>query len=240
MRTFSLFGIVLLGFVGAGSAMAQCNYSGGYATNNFCLTAGTYNSPVLDGIYMSPYTASINGGVPTYVICDDFSDEVDVNETWTVTSGTVGSSTQGLWGAENSAGYQEVAWLAQQLLSPSILSSPTQEGIYSYAIWSVFDPTDVQNYLVGTNSSYHDTATWNAVESLLGSYSGQTATDAVTVYTPAGNPVGASANQSCCGRPQEFLAVSTPEAPAPAILGIDMLGLGVLLFVFRRHRTASR
>lgn len=229
MRTFSLFGVVLLfGFVGAGSAMAQCDYSG---SNNFCLTAGTYGSPVLDGIYMSPYTAIING-VPTTVICDDFSDDVDVNETWTVTSGTVGSSTVGYWGAENSANYEEVAWLAQQLLTPAILSNPTQEGIYSYAIWSVFD-SNVQSYLESTGY----TATWNAVNSVLTAYnaSQDQATDVVTVYTPA-----TPANQTCCGHPQEFLAVSTPEAPAPAILGIDMLGLGVLLFVFRRHRTAAR
>ncbi len=35
------------------------------------------------GVYVGPYTASINGGTPTAVICDDYLDESYVPEYWT-------------------------------------------------------------------------------------------------------------------------------------------------------------
>ena len=81
----SLGGVLLLGIAGASTAAAQCAPT----TNNFCLS-GVGNGNSLDGIYVSPYQAVING-VPTYVICDDFEDDVQVLESWTASSGTVGS-----------------------------------------------------------------------------------------------------------------------------------------------------
>jgi hypothetical protein len=221
-RQLSVPGAILLfGVMGAGT-VAACSQS-----NNFCLTGAGPNPTVLDGVYISPYTATVNG-VSTLVICDDFADEVTVGESWRVTSGKIGSTTNGLFGTENSAGYEEVAWLSDQLLAN--LSNPTQQGIISYAIWSVFDKTGVTNWL----NTYHDSTTLNAVNALLATYNGQTSSD-FTVYTPGGF-------QTCCGPPQEFLvqSVQTAEASAPVILGIDLLGLGVLLIVWRRRRVATR
>ena len=42
---------------------------------------GAGNNPV-DGIYVGPYYATVNGVANTPVICDDFADEVYLNESW--------------------------------------------------------------------------------------------------------------------------------------------------------------
>jgi len=207
--------------------MAACNTSD---PNCFILT-GTGNNTVLDGIYISPYTAVVNG-VTTAVICDDFVDEVAVGESWDVTTGATGSSNTGLFGAENSSQYQEVAWLSQQLLGN--LSNPGIQGAISYAIWAVFENSAVKTWL----NAWGDTTTYNSVFVGNNSWLAQAANhtsgnDTFTVYTPNGN-------ETCCGPAQEFVVMQTgnllaAEAPGPVILGIDLLGLGVLLFVCRRH-----
>jgi hypothetical protein len=178
--------------------------------------------------------ATVNG-VSTYVICDDFEDEVTLDESWTATSGVVGSSTTGLFGSLSSAGYAQVSWLAGQLITNLPTLTSYQQDLLSYSIWSVFDPgtatTGVQGWL---DANPAGGLTWQAVENevALAPTSGNFSN--VTVYTPV---VG---TQTCCGRPQEFLTVSTPEAPATANLAVDFLGLGVVVFAFRRYRFAGR
>jgi hypothetical protein len=231
--------LVLFSVAGAGLASAQCPQSTIPATN-FCLS-GVGNGNSLDGIYVSPYQALING-VPTYVICDDFEDDVNLYETWTATSGTVGSSTVGLFGSESSAQYAQVAWLAGQLITNLPTLTSYQQDLLSYSIWSVFDPgtaptsmnpggTGVQGWL---DSNPSGGLTYAAVQAevALAPTSGNFSN--VTVYTPV------TGTESCCGRPQEFLTVSTPEAPSAANLAVDFLGLGVLLFGFQRYRLARR
>jgi hypothetical protein len=230
MRNILQFAVVLLVAVaGAGTAAAQACGPGG---NNFCLN-GLYNGVSLDGIYVSPYMAIVNG-VETEVICDDFANEVALGESWTASEGVVGTSTEGLFGPENSAGYAQVAWLSEQLLMPANLSNPSQQALITYAIWSVFEPTDVEAWL---NANPSGGLTWSAVyaESQLAPTSGNFSN--VDIYTPTGG-------ETCCGTAQEFVVVDAPksaaEASSPAILGIDFLGLGVLLFVFRHQRLAVR
>lgn len=204
--------------------------------NNFCLT-GVGNGNNLDGIYVSPYTAVVNG-VTTSVICDDFSDDVQIGENWTATAYSVTSAaTSGLFAGSTTTnpvlGYEEVAWLSQQLLSGPQTSY--QQDLLSYSIWAVFEPTAVDSWLSAPTSS--PSLSWSAVQTEVsaaasaapsGNYSD------VTVYTPV------NGTESCCGRPQEFVVVHTAEAPAAASLAVEFLGLGALLFLFRRFRFAAR
>ena len=135
---------------------------------NFQLTSAG-NNIVLDGVYISPYTALIDG-VPTTVICDDFADDVSVGETWQATVSTVANLSPNVKWATNSDPalqpysatteqnlYNQAAWLSGQLLATS---NPTQMGEISYAIWAVFDPTGVQNWL---SIAYNDTTHYNAI-----------------------------------------------------------------------------
>jgi hypothetical protein len=110
-----------------------------------------------DGIYVSPYYATVGGSTSVPVICDDFGDDTSIGDHWTATasafptsaSGSIGTS----WGLAGGTlkQYDEVAWLALTLLSlPSSVqpaNALTQQVIDSFAIWAVFDPTGVANYL---------------------------------------------------------------------------------------------
>jgi hypothetical protein len=238
MRTTSRIAIaILLGGAGTGLMMAQ----------TMTLT-GVYNWNSLDGIYDSPYTATING-VSEDVICDDFADEVSIGENWKVNpAGTISatSTSTGLFGPESSVQYQEVAWLSEQLgtylTNPQTAADVAMQGDISYAIWAVFDSNGV-NGVKSWLQSYGDTTTYSAVFGTNGLLAQAAANygsaSPATVYTPSGYTGAGNA-----GEPQEFIvvgpAVSAAEAPAAATLGIDLLGLGALFFVFRRQRSAVR
>ncbi len=235
-KLLSLGTALFLSSVGANLAWAA----------NFQLSSAG-NNIVLDGVYISPYTALING-VSTTVICDDFADEVSIGETWQATVSTVASLSPNVkWATDSDPlvqpypyneqqSYNEAAWLTGQLLATS---DPTQMGEISYAIWAVFDPTGVQNWL----NSYHDTTTYNAIwgsGGLLSQAASQTYYPGefsnVSVYTPM------TGTQSCCGPPQEFLAVQTvrtDEASTIATFGFDFTCLAVLLYFFRRRLSAK-
>jgi hypothetical protein len=123
-------------------------------------------SNVADGIYVSPYYATVNGVPNTKVVCDDFDDDSHLNTVpWSasiVSLSSLASPSNLLntaWGAAGKTFqmYEEAAWLTMPLLSQTA-GTPGQVN-YSYAVWAVFDPIGVANWL----NSYGDTATYNAV-----------------------------------------------------------------------------
>ena len=105
----------------------------------------------LGGIYINPYTATIDG-VSTTVLCDDFGDDTYVNQTWkadvytadqAIATGTTRLNKEygGLTGFDTATltmKYTQVADLAIQLLSASNVSD---RAAYSFALWGVFDST---------------------------------------------------------------------------------------------------
>lgn len=122
-----------------------------------------------DGIYMSPYYATISSGSGSSnftIICDDFEDESYLNSPYTGSMqsfGTISSNvTNTLWGSSQGlVGYEEAAWLTEGLLN--IMSqhpvNTTQESYQSFAMWAVMDPSGVLNWL----HSYGDVAACQAV-----------------------------------------------------------------------------
>lgn len=124
-----------------------------------------------DGIYMSPYYATLTTATSSSnftIICDDFKDDSNVNSPFNANllsfssiSSNLGST---LWGSSQGfAAYQEAAWLTEDLLN--IMSQPsvnkTAEAYYSFAMWAVMDPADVLNWL----KSYGD---WAACQAVFG------------------------------------------------------------------------
>jgi hypothetical protein len=102
-----------------------------------------------DGIYLSPYYATVGGVTNVPVICDDFADESILgnkyNASVTQFSGINGTNTSwGIAGA-NIALYGAVGYLAQQVLAQTPGSK--QQIIDTYALWAVFDPSGVESYL---------------------------------------------------------------------------------------------
>jgi hypothetical protein len=130
-----------------------------------------------DGVSIGPYYGTINGGPNTQMICDDFVDESAVNKPWKVdiTSFSNLASDLGstLWGSyylsKNVASatiidwYEQAAWLTQGLLTQSPKSN--KQAYYSYAVWAVFDPSGVLQWLEYHNQNGRgpDNAACNAV-----------------------------------------------------------------------------
>lgn len=102
-----------------------------------------------DGIYVSPYYATVGGATNTPVVCDDFADESNVGSTWkaTVTSFSGISSTNTSWGLAGGTMKQYNAAAALTLGVLHQTPGTTGQIIYSFAEWAVFDPTGVASYL---------------------------------------------------------------------------------------------
>lgn len=227
----------------------------GFAAIDFTLTsAGPAN---LGGVYTSPYMATIGSTSNVRVICDDFTDDVFVGESWTVTATNLsqlplgGSSSPVLWETADTspAGQQQqvtdyitAAILAEQLVTLNPLSLDAE--LLSYAIWDVFVPTSSSVLTFNNNST---------VESYLLAAQGQakdlvansaTLADAtanfanVMIYTA--DPKSSRAVTSCpagtCGAPQEFLVVSMAEPSAPVLLLVDLLAVLSLVCFFRKRQ----
>ena len=224
-----------------------CLTSLAVAQDTFTITGGNPNNYSMGGVYISPYQGTITNGASTYsgfVICDDFTDEVTVPETWQTDSSTVGTSgaTNGMFESNSysytvsgntfsysgAQGYNAAAWLADQLLTNGNYNNQIQAAELSFAIWTVFDPgaiNDVTGIGALTQSQVENQVVADIKTALSdGTYTGST----VTVWTPTSWTGDAS-------RPQEFLTVQTPEASVLANLAVDLTALlGAILVVRRR------
>jgi len=184
-------------------------------------SAGNY---VADGVYVSPYYATVNGVPNTPIVCDDFADESYLNASWSASSTSFSSLSASniptAWGAELGASaatlklYEEAAWLTLGVLRQAA-GSPGQIN-YSFAVWAVFDPIGVADWL----GAYGDTTTYNAVfgsGGLLASLPGSLSVGEfsnVVIISPevAGGTCTAGSTPSKCPE-QEFIAL-VPEGGA--------------------------
>jgi len=205
-------------------------------------------NPTYFGVYVDPYTATVGGTSNVSVICDDWSDNSYVPETWTAYVNTVAAATNGtatpspLFG-NGTTTYEELAWLGTQLLANP--TNQTVQAEISFAIWEltygvngtkqeVPDPT---TFLAGAaNGSTYQSAISGA-NGLLA----QAAAAVTAGYKGAGWEIltpdtGASISSpgSSTNPPQEFL-VYTPESSSGILLAADMFGLLGLAIVFRRR-----
>jgi len=236
-RVGRLAAIVVL-FNLAPAALAQTSVS---------MTLTSAGSNILNGVYVNPYTANING-VSTTVICDDYADESGINESWTATvtnfsnlSNTRNTTKWGLTSAQQTQDYEEAAWLTLQLLNPNTTCPNTNAdctGDISYAIWQIFDSSAFGALGTSSPTNYNllnaqywlglAQSEYNNHQLSLGEFSN------FLVYSPTGN------YQNCpttpCTPPQEFFSITASESPTLVMLGTDLLGLLALIVVLRRRR----
>jgi hypothetical protein len=136
-----------------GAVAAICFATAAFGQTSMTLT-GPLSGPVYDGIYLSPYYATVAGVANTPVICDDFADDSHFNSTWnaTVTSFSSITSTNTSWGlaGANNSLYGAVGYLFGQTLAAS--SGSLAQIVDSFEMWAVFDPTGVQHYLATTSA----------------------------------------------------------------------------------------
>lgn len=212
----------------------------GQGTVNIDLTSAGNN--VMDGVYVGPYSATVNG-TSTQIICDDFVDDSYVGESWTANVTTLSNLNGTKWGSMANATtlYDEAAWLATQMLSPTYSGNPTQVGYLAYALWAVFQPTAVENWL-GANS-----AAWQAVQGWLNCAGAQQFTAGefanFFLYTPNFNyPITCNGVSCPTVPPQEFFGfISAPEGGSTLVyLLFTTLACIGAIWLRARQRTAAR
>jgi hypothetical protein len=228
-----------------------CFATGAFADVTMQLTAPP-PGPYMAGIYISPYHANIDG-VSTLVVCDDFSHDTFPNESWTASvadfnslGSTQNSTFWNLTSAQQTQLYDEAAWLTLQLLSlySTNPNDTTTLGEISFAIWNVFDSSAIPYLASHDGGAGYENCTNGACywqnQAINASSNGFAAGEFANfqVYSPSGNfscPSGCPTTP-----PQEFLAVTTPEPPAPALLAVYLSGLVGLVLLFRRRIPSSK
>ena len=198
----------------------------------------------LGGVYIGPYTVQDSSGSLFQVICDDFLSDTYVGESWTAAVSTFASLSDSNPLAspakfDGTAGsiqkYDEVAWLATQMLNPTlnICSAGTNcIGDIQYALWQVFAPTSTAlSYLGAPGTANRDTAqAWlDAAQAAVTAASFNASQYLnVVILTPT-----ACLSGCATGLPQEFIAVrSVPEPGFVVLLGTGLVGF----YLYRRRQ----
>jgi len=199
---------------------------------------------VLDGIYVGSYSATnTDTGAHTQITCDDFKDNSDYNKT-SYNVSAFGNFSNTLWG--NLAGaatlYKEAAWLTLGMLNQSGVT----QGYYSYAIWAVFDATEVLSWL----QKYNDTAACNAVFGAGNNCKSTKVTSGSLLSSAQQNymngnysnfliltPQGCKSPGSC--PEQEFLELQVPEGGS-AIVYLLLAGISCFGAMFYSRRQTAK
>jgi hypothetical protein len=188
------------------------------------------------GIYIGPYDIQVGGssGATYGMICDDFNDDIGIGSTWTAQPISVSGTTlsQTLFGSQSGAlmGYEEAAALSYAILFGNQGSSAN--ALMQYAIWAVFSPTQVQNWLKANDGSNY-AADWQTIQGLIawaGQHTSQSLLSEFVVWTPQNCQSGG------CGG-QEFFQYA-PEGGS-ALMYLFMAGVCCFGAMWIRSRGAA-
>lgn len=209
--------------LGQGSVGISMNNGGQYAMN---------------GVYVGAYNATVNGQ-SSQIICDDFSDDTYLNESWTanVTSfSNLGSSNTPMWTNQKGSStlYADAAWLATQMLAPGNQNNNTQ-GYLAYALWNLFNP----NALNGLNSTQLKGVNYWLSMIPAGLTPSQYAN--FFIYTPDLSKSITCGGGNCpTAPPQEFLGfVSAPEGGAALLYLLLAAASCLSAMAIRQRRQAN-
>lgn len=210
--------------------VVACLVSVARADDTLVLQSAGANS-VMGGVYTSPYGITVNG-TPTLLICDDFTTDISLGQTWTaaptalttVDAGDVGSLKfanapyiSNILGATPpttplttvAADYAVAAVLAAELETLPNIGTPAENtevaGELSYALWGVFDAP----LLTSINTGY---GTLTGTE--LSVAKADLASAQALVAAATGGAGIALSNISVNGVSLESMTVYTPTSPS--------------------------
>jgi len=192
-----------------------------FADNSLTMTGAGNN--VMEGVYVGPYYATVNGAANTPVICDDFADQTYIGSSWNFTPNNFSTLGSALWGNQTS-NYDAAAWLTLEMLSlNSNPNNAAKVGYISYAIWSLFDPS-----ALGRLNSTELQGVQSALSQVPSNLTpGQFANFLILT------PQGCTAPGTCAG--QEFFML-VPEGGSAAVY-LLLAGLSCFAaMLFRRRR----
>lgn len=226
--------------------------------------------PVMGNVYTSPYFGTV-GSNPSLVplICDDFSDESYIPETWTayvtslsgVTTGPVlwsgGGVVPGVGSINESAAYTTAALLGLEIINTNQSTPAGAEaaGDLSFAMWALFDPQVFTDQTGGSCTLPGGIGCLNSTDLAAAEADLQSAYN--TVKTSGLNTANFDSREganvtiytyasgavcpgtTCSGPPQEFISVTTPEASTPIVLAVDLLGFVALVGFLRKRASQS-
>lgn len=236
--------------------------SSAWATSDTLKLANTGANYPMGGVYTSPYGISVNNGSPVMMICDDFTTDISVGQSWTaipttfaaLQAGTYDPTLNPKFTPTSLSSYATVAVLAADLMSLPAWNTE-QAGEISFALWDVFDPTllnstanpygSITTGELNAALGYLHTAQAEVAAATVGGvinlsavvdplFAGQSISG-LTIYTP--DPRNAS---------QEFLqvqlsstggggSVGMPEPSYPVILAVDLFAVVGVIALLRRR-----
>jgi hypothetical protein len=181
------------------------------------------------GEYVYPYDLQVNNDPIQQMMCDTFNRNINNGDSWTANRMLLAdlndTTVQNLFYGANGQGnigatvqmYLAAAYLYNQEVTALANNNSDPQGLYNWATWDLFDPTDVQNRL--------DAGTLAEVQSLISAAQaavfGKNVGDfdfsnTTYIYTPTGD-VG-----------QEFFG-PVPEPGTLAMMGTGILGMAGLM-----------
>jgi len=181
---------------------------------------------VQGNVYTSPYYATIGNTANVPIVCDDYSHDVYIGESWIASVSTFADlSNVRFWQGSQAATlqlYDEAAYLFNALSQV-----PSQIGNISFALWAIFDPIDVKSsagWTTGGNAINPTSAAGWLANAQSQTYTAGEFSN-FEILTPCSqSPQGLVCPTTSAASAQECL-VRTPEPSSVLLLAIGLLAV---------------